>query len=108
MTKKSKKQIGLSKEAEAFYQEIIKEYQIDDCAGLRILQTACEALDRMRAAQTAIEKNGVVFEDRYGQPRLNPACSVERDARAQFLAALKQLHLDVEPLHNGPGRPGGK
>jgi hypothetical protein len=33
---------------------------------------------------------------------------VERDSRAQWLAALKALNLDLEPLHDKPGRPGGK
>jgi hypothetical protein len=46
--------------------------------------------------------------DRFGQMKSHPLLPVERDSRAQYLAALKQLCLDVAPLHAGPGRPGGK
>ena len=31
-------------------------------------------------------------------PRANPACTILRDARNGELQALKQLHLDVEPV----------
>jgi hypothetical protein len=48
-----------------------------------------------------------VVEDRYGQVKVNPACVLEKDARNGFLAALRALHLDIEPLRDRPGRPMG-
>jgi glutathione S-transferase len=45
--------------------------------------------------------------DRFGQPKPHPLLATERDARAQFLAALKALNLDLEPLRDRVGRPGG-
>ena len=45
--------------------------------------------------------------DRFGQVKSHPLLSVERDSRAQYLAALKALNLDLEPLRDKPGRPGG-
>lgn len=98
----------LSAEARKVKKDILEEYSIDDAAGLRILETACEAFDRMRAAQKEIRRDGMTVTDRWGQVKAHPLCSVERDARAQFLAALKHLNLDVEPLKSGPGRPAGR
>jgi hypothetical protein len=45
--------------------------------------------------------------DRFGQPKVHPAVLIERDARGQMLAALRDLHLDLEPLRDRPGRPAG-
>lgn len=98
----------LSDEAKKLKKMIIADYSIDDAAGTRILDTACEAFDRMRGAQKVIERDGLTVMDRWGQVKAHPLCSVERDARAQFLAALKALNLDVEPLQHGPGRPPGR
>jgi P27 family predicted phage terminase small subunit len=97
----------LSAEAAEWWARIQAEYAIADNAGLLLLQSAMESFDSMREAQKAVDKHGVTYLDRYQQPKANPACAVVRDSRAQMLAALKQLNLDIEPLRDGPGRPGG-
>ncbi|MFC1481832.1 phage terminase small subunit P27 family [Candidatus Neomarinimicrobiota bacterium] len=97
----------LSKEARQWWDRIALEYDISDEAGLLLLQTALEAFDRMRAAQKAINEDGEVIKDRFEQIKAHPMLTVERDSRAQMLAALKALNLDLEPLRPGPGRPGG-
>ena len=63
--------------------------------------------DRMREAQQQVAADGVSFRDRFGQVKAHPLLTVERDARAAFLAGLRSLNLDLEPLHDGPGRPPG-
>lgn len=93
---------GLSPEALEFWNDVQREYAVDDAAGRRLLLTACQSLARMHEAQKLIEKHGVVVKDRFGQLVRNPACTVERDARSAMLAALKALNLDVAP----PGKPG--
>lgn len=85
---------------------LVAEYGITDAGGLALLTAACEALDRMRAAQASIAKDGELVTDRYGAPKLNPACGLEKDARNGFLAAVKALRLDVEPP-KPVGRPAG-
>ena len=73
--------------------------------------TGCLALGAQKvvaALRTEIKKQGVTITDRFGIPKANPLLAAERDARAQWLATLKQLCLDVEPLHPGPGRPPGR
>ena len=85
----------------------MKEYEIIDPAGLLLLQTALESFDRMRGAQESIATVGATVTDRFGQLRAHPMITVERDARAAMLAALKALNLDLEPLRDGVGRPSG-
>lgn len=77
---------------------------MSDAAGLALLQTALEAFDAMREAQAIVREHGPCVKDRYGILRANPATVIVRDARAQFMRALKDLNFDLEPLR-APGRP---
>ena len=95
----------LLKPGAALWREMVAEYGIMDPAGLALLTTAGECLDRMRAAQRAIKQHGEIVVDRYGAPKLNPACNLEKDARNGMMAAFRALNLDVEPLRDGAGRP---
>ena len=97
----------LSNEAKKIWKSILTEYAIDDSAGLRILQAACEAYDRAQAARVIIDKDGMTVLDKVGQVKSHPLLPVERDNRAAFLAGLKQLNLDLEPL-KAIGRPPGR
>lgn len=99
---------GLSTEAKRWWKRLRTEYEIEDDAGLLLLQTGLEAFDRMRLAQEAIARDGMTVRDRFGQPKPHPLLPAERDARAQMLAALRALNLDVEPLQDRPGRPAGR
>ena len=97
----------LSTEARRWWARLLDEYGIDDPAGLLLLQTSLEAFDRMKDAQKRIKKDGAIIKDRFDQLRAHPAITTERDGRAQMLMAMKSLNLDIEPLRDGPGRPGG-
>lgn len=96
----------LDADGAALYAAVRSEYGIDDAAGLTLLATACESLDRLRAAQREIETHGALVTDRFGQLKANPACAIERDSRRDLLSALKALNLDVEPLRDTRGNPG--
>lgn len=87
------------------WRELVDEYDIADAAGIGLIPCAAECLDRMRAAQASIAEHGELVKDRYNAPKLNPACNLKKDARAGFLAALKALNLDLEPLQPSRGRP---
>ncbi|MEQ8813544.1 MAG: phage terminase small subunit P27 family [Thalassobaculum sp.] len=97
----------LSTEAKSWWRKVVTEYEISDDTGLLLLQTALESFDRMRSAQRVIKREGQSIRDRFGFPRAHPLLTVERDSRAGMLAALKQMNLDLEPLNDRPGRPGG-
>ena len=85
-----------------FWAECLSNWQLED-HHLAILAQACAALDRAEEARATIAATGATFVDRFGQPRVNPACKVETDSRRLFLAALRELALDIEPPH-GQGR----
>lgn len=98
----------LSKEARALWKQLTSEYDISDAAGLAILRNALEARDRAEAARLRIDAEGMTTLDRFAIPRPHPLLSCERDARAAFLAGMRALCLDLEPLHPRPGRPAGR
>lgn len=98
----------LSKEGKKIWRDLITEYGIEDVAGLRILRVALEAFDRAQSAREAIDKEGMTVTDKFNQTKPHPLLPIERDSRAAFLAGLKALNLDLEPLRDKPGRPGGR
>jgi hypothetical protein len=85
---------------------IQESYKITDPGGLALLQTAAEASDRIASVRAQIDKQGELLVIK-GAPRVNPLCAVERDQRAALIRALKELHLDLEPVRDRPGRPEG-
>lgn len=105
---KKKAPAHLSKEAKIMWNDLIDEYGIGDCAGLRILRVALESFDRAQAARENIDRVGLLVKDKFGQVKPHPLLPIERDSRAAFLSGLKALNLDLEPLRDRPGRPGGK
>ena len=84
----------LSKEATRWRNRIKRDYSITDKAGLLLLQAACEAFDEMRAAQQEMGANPI-YTDRFGQPQEHPAAKIIRASRAQMIAALKALNLEI-------------
>lgn len=99
---------NLSREARSWWTRLQAEYHLSDEAAQFLLETALTAFDRMRQAQQSIAEHGVTVTDRWKQIKNNPAVTAERDARSGMLQAFRQLNLDVEPLRDGPGRPGGR
>ena len=81
-------------------------YQIDDPGGLALLRAAAEAADRVASCRRQLDEQGEVIVIK-GIPRAHPAAAIERDSRAALIRALKELHLDLEPLRDRPGRPAG-
>jgi len=86
---------------------LITEYGIVDAGGLLLIRTFADAFTQELNSMDVVAKDGLTFKDRFGQVKAHPLLSVIRDARAQKMAALKGLNLDIEPLRDGPGRPGG-
>jgi phage terminase small subunit len=96
----------LSESARDWFLSLQAEYGIFDTGGVSLLTAAAEAWDRCRTAREAIAADGgPVIRDRFDQTKAHPAAAIERDARSQFITALKSLNLDIEPLRDKPGRP---
>lgn len=97
----------LSREARAWWKKFNEDFDFD-VTGRMLLQQALEAFDEMRAAQKLISHEGAVIRDRWGQRKPHPATAIIRDSRNAVLHAFQLLHLDAEPLRDGPGRPPGR
>jgi len=95
-------------EARKIVKRLASEYQIDDPAGEHLLVTFADACSLELDCMDRIALDGLMVEDRFGQKKAHPLISSARDARAQKLAALKALNIDLEPLHDKPGRPPGR
>lgn len=90
----------LSAEAGALWSSVLADYDLE-AHHRGILERACEALDRLRQAQAAIEREGITVEGRFG-PKAHPAVGIERDARTAFLRAVRELGLDLEAPASRP------
>jgi phage terminase small subunit len=77
------------------WDEITAAHRFDDPASLAALTTALEACARARKCREQIDRDGETVRDRFGQLRAHPLLGAERDARHQFLAAMKILRLDL-------------
>jgi P27 family predicted phage terminase small subunit len=97
---------GLSRAAQKWWARLQEDFSIVDPGGIAILTAAAEAFERTREAEAVIKAEGLTVLDRFEQSKPHPCVSIARDSRAQMLAALKQLRLDIEPLRD-VGRPPG-
>jgi hypothetical protein len=94
--------VHLADEEAALYGQIIRSYGIKDEAALKILEEGLRSLQIARECNEEIRLQGrIVFEGRddagrgIGRQKLNPLCNLERDSRAAFLTAMRQLNLEL-------------
>ena len=85
----------LSKAATTLYAAVLTSYALEP-HHVAVLVKALEAFDRAEAARAVIERDGILTTSRLGEVKASPAIAIERDSRAAFLSALKQLGLDIE------------
>ena len=83
---------GLSVEAAGLWRTYTSNWELDEHS-LVVLTVALETFDRMRQAQAAIKKHGLVTKT----GRLNPASYVERDCRRDLVKSLRSLGLVLDP-----------
>ncbi len=94
----------LSTEAQEWHDTLQTAYSIFDAGGMLLLRTAAECFDRLRQFQEIVDKDGLIQKDKAGRLKPHPLLIEERNARAQMMAAIKALNLDLEPVKT-PGRP---
>src|ERR1700730_11603229 len=97
----------LSRAAQKWWRRLRDDFGIEDSAGVALLTAAAEALDRTREAEAQVKAEGLTVLDRWQQAKPHPCVGVARDSRAQMMAALKALRLDIEPV-KAVGRPPGR
>lgn len=89
----------LSLPARRLFDSIHGLYALED-HDRAVLVKALEAWDRGEQARQRIDADGLTVTSRFGEVKPHPLLTVERDARSAFLAAMRQLGLDYEPVTN--------
>jgi phage terminase small subunit len=81
-----------SRDARKLWRSTVEAFHVE-AHHLAILEQACTCVDRLVAARAEIARRGIVVDDRYGVPKQNPACAIERDARIGLARLLRELQL---------------
>lgn len=95
----------LSRETRKWYGEMVSTWAFES-HHLKLLMLACEAWDRAKDAQAAIDKESLICIDRFGSPHPRPEVKIKENATAQFAQLIKQLGLDLDEVRP-VGRPPG-
>ena len=85
----------LRAETRRWWSSVAADFELDP-HHIRLLTLASESWDRGQQAREALEVAGIVFADRFGQPKARPEVAIERDSRIAFARLLRELGLDAE------------
>jgi P27 family predicted phage terminase small subunit len=77
------------------WKHVLGDYDLSTETAFAVLTTALEAHQRAREAGETVLREGMQVAGRDGQAKVHPLLAVERDARAAWLAAVKQLGLEL-------------
>lgn len=85
----------LSEDARSWWAVVVADFDLEQ-HHLRLLQSACEAWDRMQQARQALaDHGGLTFTKASGDIATHPCVSIERDARIAFVRIVRELDLDT-------------
>lgn len=96
----------LSPSAREWFDTIVKQCPTEE-HHRRLILLAAQAWDKAEEARKILEKEGIIYHDRFGAPRPHPAVAIERNAQIAFLRMVRALNFNSEEIKKGPGRPGG-
>jgi Phage terminase, small subunit len=77
------------------WRQLVTSYRFDDPASLELLVQALEARARARLCREQVAEEGATARDDHGAMKAHPLLSVERQAQASFLSAMRLLRLDI-------------
>ena len=80
-----------------WWQNVAKAHKLT-AAQCHLLTLAGEAWDRSAQARCILEQDGLIFLDRFGQPRPRPEVNIEKDAKLLFARLLRELQISNENL----------
>jgi hypothetical protein len=87
-----------------FWDDILREFTIEDRAGLELLCLAWERLDRAADLAERIEAEGSTIRTK-GGVRVHPAIRDELACRAFTAKVIERLGLNLEAVRPSVGRP---
>lgn len=77
--------------------DVVKRHKLTE-PQRHILTLAGEAWDRSAQARRVLEQDGLVFMDRFGQPRPRPEVAIEKDAKLLFARLTRELQSGAGSL----------
>jgi len=82
---------GLTAASRRVWLRLCEEYLLTSAPQLELLESALRSRDVAERAREALERDGLTFTDKHGQPRAHPAAAIHRDARAAFVTTMRVL-----------------
>jgi hypothetical protein len=95
----------LGEHGRALWDQITREYLVEDSGGIEMLMQACEAQDRIGRLREQINADGEVIHQR-GTIKEHPGLKIELALRSFVVRTLQRLGLNYEPVRSSAGRPG--
>ncbi|MBM7045223.1 P27 family phage terminase small subunit [Rhizobium lusitanum] len=87
-----------------WFRSVVEAFDLE-AHDVRLLTLAAESWDRGQQAREIVDRDGMTFEDRFGQPKARPEIGIERDSRISFARLLRELGLGIGAPDDG--RPPG-
>jgi P27 family predicted phage terminase small subunit len=95
--------LHLSPATQDWWRQIVADYDLE-VHHLKLLESACDAWDRMTTARATVLRDGLMVEGDRG-PKQHPCVGIERDARIAFARLIRELDLDSPVPAPGPYHP---
>jgi P27 family predicted phage terminase small subunit len=93
----------LSEAMQSWWTQTVEAYELD-AHHLRLLETACDAWDRMVQARETLREEGLTVTTKNGT-RKHPCADIERDSRLAFARLIRELDLDCPEPRPGAYMP---
>ena len=85
----------LSEDAQSWWATVVADFDLEQ-HHLRLLQSACEAWDRMQQARKSLDDHGgLIWTKVNGDIATHPAVAIERDSQIRFARLVRELDLDT-------------
>ena len=85
----------LTPETAAWFSGVASQYQLEN-HHVKLLTLAAESWDRAQEARLALQEYGLIYYDRFSQPKSRPETAILRDSVTTFARPLRELDLDCE------------
>jgi len=83
------------------WHSVVSQFDLDS-HDLQMLGAACEAFDIAARHKRKLDREGLTFKDKAGNPRPHPSCSEYRASLDSYRKLIRELALGVEPPDSRP------
>ena len=94
----------LGEHGKKFWLRTLKEYRFSDEHEFQRLADAARTRDTVQECIETLDKEGIIFLDRWKKPRQHVAVKIMHDAQALFCRIVRELGLDLSDEESRPPR----